>query len=176
MRRALVFLLALVALSACATSERPEGIVERWLISLNQGTAGDPGAYAADELSQTVLPDWDALEPGQLDVIEVGRARKLPDGTVLVPFQVHSLDDGVVGVARAFAVVEREAGSLRVVRFLPPPDTGPGADPDFAIAAGTSASAPAWFAAVALAGLLIVVTIGLMRLAPEPRPQTGLGK
>jgi hypothetical protein len=173
MRRALVVLLTLVALSSCATSERPEGIVERWLISLNQGAAGDPGAYAADELSQAVLPDWDELEPGQLDVIEVGRARERPDGTVLVPFQVRYLEENGEGVARAIAVVEQGAGSPRIVRFEPPPDPGPGVDPDFATHAGSSAAIPAWLAALGLAGLLILVTIGLMRLVPEPETQTG---
>jgi hypothetical protein len=172
-RRALVVLLTLAALSSCATSERPEGIVERWLISLNQGAAGDPGTYAADELSQAVLPDWDELEPGQLDVIEVGRAREGPNGTVLVPFQVRYLVEDGEGAARAFAVVGPRAGSPRIIRLQPPPDSGPGVDPDFAARAGSSAAVPAWLAALGIAGLLILVTIGLMRLVPQPETQTG---
>jgi hypothetical protein len=31
-----------LVLPACASTERPEGLVERWLVSLNQGAAGRP--------------------------------------------------------------------------------------------------------------------------------------
>ncbi len=65
----LVFLL--LALTSCAVRERPEGIVERWLLALNQGSAGQPGRYAPESLSQTILPDWRHAEPGHFDVIDV---------------------------------------------------------------------------------------------------------
>ena len=84
MRRALlVAVVALVALtSACSSEQRPEGITERWLLSLNQGAAGRPDRYAPDEVSEQVVPGWHDLDPGFLDVItvepqvhSVGRAR-----------------------------------------------------------------------------------------------------
>jgi hypothetical protein len=153
---------------SCGATERPEGIVERWLISLNQGAAGRPDLYASEAISDTVLPGWGDLDPGELDVIQVGDARSRPDGTILVPFQVIQADDAV---ARAYAVVERRGGSLRIVRFEPPPDTGPGVDPDFAEASGAGLPPLGWAAAIGAAALLILLTIGLMRLVPEP--QTG---
>jgi hypothetical protein len=67
--------LALALLPACSSgTDRPEGVVERWLISLNQGTAGEPQRFAPDRLSQGLLPGWQDCDPGALDVIEVGRA------------------------------------------------------------------------------------------------------
>jgi hypothetical protein len=86
-------------LAACAHTDRPEGIVERWLTSLNQGSAGRPGHYAPDLLSQGVLPNWQACEPGALDVIEVGRGIQAialatkPGPQYLVPYRVEYADD-----------------------------------------------------------------------------------
>jgi hypothetical protein len=90
-----------------------------------------------------------------------------------VPFQVQYVEDAAVGVARGLAVVEAVNGSLRVVRVRPPPETGPGVDTDFAIGAGSSASVPAWLAALAVAGLLILLTIAVMRLVPDRRAEAG---
>lgn len=64
---------------ACAGAERPEGVVERWLVSLNQGEAGRPDLYVidgadAEVLGARVLAGWRQAEPGRLDRIEVGRA------------------------------------------------------------------------------------------------------
>ncbi|MGH2556909.1 MAG: hypothetical protein ACRDHO_14500, partial [Actinomycetota bacterium] len=74
MKRAL-FLLVVAALflSACGGTDRPEGVVERWLISLNQGRAGEPDKYAPNELSQRILSNWQERDPGDLQVIEVGK-------------------------------------------------------------------------------------------------------
>jgi hypothetical protein len=47
---------AILAGSCAAQAQRPEGIVERWLVSLNQGAAGRPDLYAPDEVSELVLP------------------------------------------------------------------------------------------------------------------------
>lgn len=173
MRRAALALVALVlALPACAGTERPEGIVERWLISLNQGAAGEPERYADDTLSDSVLPRRERLEPGGLDVIEVGDARAGPGGSFLVPFQVVELDGTA---ARAFAVLERRDGSLRIVRFQPPPDTGPAADPDFARRPRRGVPRPAWLVALGVAILLVVATAAVMRLVPEPGPRAEPG-
>ncbi|HZD18444.1 MAG TPA: hypothetical protein VE669_09915 [Actinomycetota bacterium] len=169
MRRAIFALVLLVlAVPTCVRAERPEGIVERWLISLNQGAAGDPGRYADDELSETVLPGWAEREPGAFDVIEVGDAAERPAGRSLVPFQLRYADGDTVAVARAFAVVERRNGPLRIVGFRAPPDTGSGVDPDFAVRHAQAAPAEAWTGAVGVAVLLILLTLGLMRLVPEP--------
>jgi hypothetical protein len=160
MRRALLLVAALLALVACAASERPEGIVERWLISLNQGVAGDPGAYAPDEVSDRIVPRWDDLDPGELDEIEVGRAVPDERGTSIVPFRIVSLD-GAVLVGTAIVRDGRVHDASRTEEIPPlPSEGGPGLD---------RGAGPAWLAAIGLAGLLILATIGLMRLAPEPR-------
>lgn len=160
MRRAL-FALALLgtALVACAGTQRPEGIVERWLISLNQGSAGRPGVYATDDVSQIVLPDWQARDPGELDVIRVGRGGPGEAGTQQVPFGVVYRD----GSARRFLATLVRG---RVVA-LPKTHVGP-IEP-----AVERARATAWLAAIGVAVLLVLLTIGLMRLAPEPSAQTG---
>jgi hypothetical protein len=86
-------------LAGCGHTDRPEGVVERWLIALNQGSAGRPGVYAPELLSQGVLPNWDECEPGAIDVIEVGRglrATALPkvEGLqYLVPYRIEYTDD-----------------------------------------------------------------------------------
>lgn len=71
MRRALWCALLAVTLVACAQQARPQGIVENWLRSLNQGAAGRPDRYAPQDASQQVVPGWHDLDPGHLDTIEV---------------------------------------------------------------------------------------------------------
>jgi hypothetical protein len=89
--------LALLAMPGCAAQDRPEGVVERWLISLNQGAAGDPDRFAPDDVSQQVLPGWEECEPNALDVIEVGggRVERGPGGvqTAGVPYRVEYASD-----------------------------------------------------------------------------------
>ena len=72
-RLAAAAMLAGLVLAGCGHTDRPEGIVERWFTSLNQGSAGRPGQYAPELLSQGVLPNWRQCEPGVIDLIEVGR-------------------------------------------------------------------------------------------------------
>ena len=55
-RRALACVLLALAFTACTQAARPEGVVENWLRSLNQGAAGRPDRYAPDEVSQRVVP------------------------------------------------------------------------------------------------------------------------
>ncbi|HEV8419846.1 MAG TPA: hypothetical protein VGR13_00680, partial [Actinomycetota bacterium] len=109
MKRALLLLaVATLLLPACGGTDRPEGVVERWLVSLNQGKAGEPDRFAPDELSQRILPHWQSRDPGELDVIEVGGGKpatsgpRLPPGRrYLVPFRVERLDgDEMVGTVR----------------------------------------------------------------------------
>jgi hypothetical protein len=164
-------MLALAA-PACSATERPEGIVERWLISLNQGAAGDPERYAPDRISNLVVPGWAELEPGELDLIEVGRGgpRSLNLSEAeryVVPFLIERLDGRR---RRGTAILAPEGGwhveAIALGTFgLPlPSEGGPGLDGETGVA---------WIGAIGLAALLILATAGLMRLAPEPRAQTG---
>ena len=104
MRRGLLAaIMAIVALtSACTSEQRPEGITERWLLSLNQGAAGRPERYAPDEVSQQIVPGWQDLDPGYLDVIKVEpqmRARSAEPG-VFVPFRLVTKDGAEIdGIA-----------------------------------------------------------------------------
>jgi hypothetical protein len=171
-RLAVVWVLVVLSLSGCAEAERPEGVVERWLISLNQGAAGEPERFAPDRLSELVLPGWRELEPGELDVIEVGLGRATGRASVPwvaeVPFRVVTIDGGeTIGVALVAppgarpAIAGIETGRDPGVPL--PSDGGPSLDDDEGIA---------WPAAAGVAALLILLTIGLMRLAPEPSPAT----
>ncbi|HEX6399200.1 MAG TPA: hypothetical protein VF108_01855 [Actinomycetota bacterium] len=93
MRRVLAIVAVSVALGSCGTGTRAEGVVERWLQALNQGSAGRPSAYARPELSERILPGFERVDPGELDVIEVGRGT--PGCGVagwFVPFRVVRLD------------------------------------------------------------------------------------
>ena len=110
--------LAVALLAACGGTNRPEGIVERWLISLNQGKAGRPGLYAPERLSQRILPHWASRDPGDLDVIEVGRGDIVFQGTPVlegrvwrVPFRIERTS----GVKlEGLANVVKPGGSWRV--------------------------------------------------------------
>jgi len=162
-RLAAVLVLAAVLLPACsAERERPEGIVERWLVALNQGSAGRPQAYASDELSQEVLPRWEDLDPGELDVIEVGRARvDANDLGADVPFRVERLDGTTL---ERVARIERLDGApdWRVERLLPP-------DPALLLPSeggpAIGVAEPAWWVgAVAVALGFVLVSAGLMAL------------
>jgi hypothetical protein len=117
---------SIALLSGCAGAERPEGVVERWLISLNQGAAGQPQRFAAEAVSQELLPAWSSRSPGALDVIEVGHGRsfgsmRFPEGAARVPFRVVRVSGRSV---RGTALLEREpaaqGGGWTVIRLEPP--------------------------------------------------------
>jgi hypothetical protein len=93
-RAALVAGLVTVVLVACAQAPRPEGVVQRWLVSLNQGSAGRPERWADADATATAAPWWPA-EPDHIDAMDVGAAS---GGDV--PFRIETID-GVVttGVA-----------------------------------------------------------------------------
>jgi len=97
-----VVAVALVLLFACGGTQRPEGVAERWLSSLDQGAAGTPDRFGGDpavQAANAVLPDWRTRDPGSLDRIEVGGAvvgGTAAAATADVPFRIESTDGEVV--------------------------------------------------------------------------------
>lgn len=167
MKRTLYFaVLVVLLLPSCGGTDRPEGVVERWLVSLNQGKAGQPEKYAPDELSQQILPNWQERDPGALDVIEVGTGgRVVPEGGVppaekryLVPYRVTRLNGRELrGTAELFSV---RGGPWRVDHLL-------GRDPALRVPSEGGkrighASMGVWLAGAGIAALLILVSIALM--------------
>ena len=158
MRRApLIAVVALVALmSACSSEERPEGITERWLLSLNQGAAGQPERYAPDEVSEQVVPGWHDLDPGFLDVITVEPAlfiRGAIPGS-LVPFHLVTKDgDEIDGTAR----LQQIGDSLRITQV------GPGIAPTEG-GSPFGAGLPGWPIALGVGALLTLAALGLLTI------------
>jgi hypothetical protein len=168
-RRILLVGLVLLGLPSCAAPERPEGIVERWLLALNQGSAGEPLRYADRGVSDAILPGWRSADPAAFDVIEVGRAR--PCGyrgpaacEAAVPFRAVLADgreirfdalvgvdrrDGAVVPSRVFALTG-PAGGLTL-----PSEGGP----PIGVAGG-----PAWLAALGIGLAIALVAEVVMRL------------
>ncbi|HTG48153.1 MAG TPA: hypothetical protein VK646_10905 [Actinomycetota bacterium] len=164
MRRLLLLGVVLVALlPACARQDRPEGIVERWLLSLNQGAAGRPDRYAPDALSQEIVPGWATLDPGRLDTVEVGRAAADPrtPGASLVPFRVVD-DDGTAttGIATVAA-----GGSGARVTAIEVGGTRPGLRvPSEGGQTAERITPTAWLVALAAAGVLALLAVGVVTL------------
>jgi hypothetical protein len=153
----------LLVLSCCGGQEqRPEGIVERWLLALNQGSAGRPGRYAPASVSDAVLPDWQNLDPGEFDVIEVGRADRQVGNTCsegeAVLFRVVPLD-GAEKVAAACV-----AGS-RVTELIGLGGLQTGAIfPSEGGASITDVQISDWLFAAGIALVILLVSELLMRL------------
>jgi len=100
-RTVLLALLLVVALSSCGDRSRLEGVVERWLLALNQGAAGRAGRYADPPTSRLILPGYAKADPGRLDAVEVGAAQK-KDCSWEVPFRVVRIDGQEI---RGFAII-----------------------------------------------------------------------
>jgi hypothetical protein len=156
-------------LTACATTtERPEGIVERWLSALNQGSAGEPLRYAYLSVSGSVLPGWRTADPGAFDVIEVGRARSCtyvgPAACeARVPFRVVLTDgeqmrfDALVGIDRA-ADEPTPSRVIGVVAAGPQPRLPSEGGPPIG-----SASTSGWLLAIGTGLGLLLLAEGAMR-------------
>jgi hypothetical protein len=159
MKRALLLLtVATVLLPACGGTDRPEGVVERWLISLNQGKAGQPERYAPDALSQQILPNWQKRDPGNLDVIEVGRGEQSAGPTYVVPFRVQRLDGyELTGIAELVSPIR---GPWQVERVLPADSRLP--VPSEGGKRIGDASTAVWLAGIGVAAALILLSILLM--------------
>ena len=159
-RAVLAAVIALIAItSACTSEQRPEGVTERWLLSLNQGAAGRPDRYAPDDVSQQVVPGWQDLDPGHFDRIEVehrifpkGDVR--PDATALVPFRLVTTDgvqtDGV-------ASLEMDGGIWRITNAT----TG-GAPA--ALSAPFGAGLRGWPIALVVGAVLALAALGLLTI------------
>jgi hypothetical protein len=157
--------------AACGHTDRPEGVVERWLISLNQGKAGQPERYASDALSQRIVPDWRTMDPGQLDVIEVGLGRGFSHscnprdtqaqcgsiGDYEVPFRTVDTDGRSRG---GLAFLVKGPSPWRISRLelgtltLRVPSQG-------GVRVG-SAGVGVWLSALGVAFLLVLLSAGLM--------------
>jgi hypothetical protein len=164
--------LALLLLPACGGTDRPEGVVERWLISLNQGKAGEPEKYAPDAISQRILPDWQQRDPGDLDVIEVGRGEIWAEDLYDVPFRVRLVNGKeVFAIARlrggyAFRAPDGSVHLVsRQVNELLPADAGRQARLPLPSQGGErigSASARVWLAALGIAVAFVLLSVLLM--------------
>jgi hypothetical protein len=181
-------MLAALVLAGCGHTDRPEGIVERWFTSLNQGSAGRPGQYAPELLSQGVLPNWRKCEPGALDVVEVGRGEQaIAIATIrgpqyLVPYRIEYVDDraelcdttlkpDVTPTGVAVLELSTAEGPWRVAAALPqnaveqdlplPSEGGPPV-----AKSGASLWAVGLLIGVVLCGLVAI----LMRAMPRPAP------
>jgi hypothetical protein len=160
-KRFLVIVLMLVSSTACATeTARPEGIVERWLLALNQGSAGEPDHFAPAHVSDSILPGWEELGPGGFDVIEVGsrhRVMNVCDEGLTVPFRAVFLDGAEV--SDAACVVGPRIVGLADLGTLPrrmfPSGGGPAIGED---------RGSVWLIAVGVGLLILLVSEALMRL------------
>ena len=167
MRRVAAAVLLLLALAGCADQTRPEGVVERWLLALNQGSAGEPERFADAAVSEEVLPRWDEREPGELDVIEVASAGGSLDACdedqLLVPFRVVPLEgeELVAGACVSGSRIVRLTGSTGVPRSVFPSEGGT------AVEATTGS---AWWAAVGVGLGLALVGEAAMRLVRVREP------
>lgn len=156
MRLRVALILLPVLLVGCASIDRPEGVVERWLRSINQGKIGEPHKYADDDVSDKILRD--RSEPDGLDVIEVGKGR-VTAGSALVPYRVHLTKGGkLLGVAE----LERSSGTWRILRLQP-------ADPKLKVPTQGGerigkAALTHWGTTIVLAFALIFLTLAIMEL------------
>lgn len=169
MKRRAFVAITLLSLVSCGGHERPEGIVERWLLALNQGSAGRPDRYAVRQVSDAVLPGWRSADPGTFDVIEVGRARPCmyrgpAECDAAVPFRVVLLDGGEV---RSDALVGFDRATRNGVPDRVFAVTAPGTGQELPSEGGPpigSAGAAGWLLAVGTGLGLILLGEGAMRL------------
>jgi hypothetical protein len=185
-RLAAAAFLAAGLLAACGRTDRPEGVVERWLVSLNQGSAGRPDHFAESGVSEQILPGWQGCDPGAFDVIEVGIGGMFPvrEGQLAVaPYRVRYAGDLAdlcgrtvrpAGPADGFAELFRPAaGDWSVVRLI---ERRPGDEslPLPSRGGPPVAEAPRqiWLGAM-LAGLALCGLVALLMAAtPRPAPVT----
>jgi hypothetical protein len=176
MKRALPIVAIALLLAGCSTIERPEGIVERWLLALNQGQAGEPERYASADVSHRILPEYRDVDPGEFDVLEVGRAFVGFCGVALPP--ADTCPAGVASASVPLRVVRLDGrtfdleahlldrgGGWRIEGLV----DGPRNVPSRGGLPIRGAPAAAWLLAFVASALLIIVSEGAMRLARAGR-------
>ena len=158
MKRAALALILLVAVGACTSADRPEGTVERWLTSLNQGDAGRPDRYADGAVTAEVAPTWDTEEPGWIDTISVGMATDAGVGVRSVPFRIEPVEGDPVSGTVTLGTRTLEDGTTQpVVTSV--------ALGDVVVPAGAShgkADGSAWLFASGLGLLMALAATGLV--------------
>jgi len=153
---------------ACASQERSEGVVERWLLSLNQGAAGQPGRFGgapAEAAADAVLPGWRTLDPGTLDEIEVGSASLRRNGSAQdVPFRLRTTDGRVIeGSVTTSSCDGGAAADLGGHRCIARARLAPiGANLSGSWSAGAGASA--WIVALVFAAVFSAIAVGTVGL------------
>lgn len=163
MRRLLLIAATLSLLLSGCGADRPEGIVERWLVSLNQGEIGEPERHAEPSVTLEIAPAERTEEI--FDVIEVGNG-VTEDGEATVPYRlVTTQGEQMLGTAG----LERVSGRWRVVEIGPP-------DPELLVPSqGGSpigrASTTIWLGSLGLAVVLTILSAMAMELAGG-KPQT----
>jgi hypothetical protein len=189
-RLAAAAFLASLLLAGCAHTDRPEGVVERWLTSLNQGGAGRPDRFTLiPGIEDPILPDWEHCDPGALDVIEVGRGRAgvfasavdLPQ--YVVPIRIEYANDLSSLCDHLPRSTAPKFGSVLLV------NDNTSDDPDWRIAAAgprtfglrvpsegghlvTNTSALLWLAGLAIGLALCGLVALLMAATPRAAPVT----
>jgi hypothetical protein len=171
-----IVVLMLAVLAGCTSSERPEGVVERWLLSLNQGAAGAPDRYGGDlatASATSVLPDWRTREPGSLERVEVGTAAVSgPPGSreANTPFRIETTDGDVVSgtvVAAECGGDGATGGDVWCVREARVGGAGPAAGSTWSAGAGRSDWERAFAAALVLAAIAVLL-VGAVRRRSGP--------
>lgn len=170
---------AAVLLVGCGSTNRPEGVVERWLTTLNQGKAGEPQKYARPGVTNKVLPGWASCDTGSLDVIEVGAHATGTEGypaTVLVPYRIKYVTDLSSCATDATpsaplegaAVVGKVNGDWRVLGVQSRAGIGYLRVPSEGGKSIGNAPLATWLITLAASvGLMLLVAV-LIRLTPKP--------
>jgi hypothetical protein len=165
-RGSAIAMMTVALLGSCASSERPEGVVERWLLSLNQGAAGVPdrfGGEPATAAATAVLPDWRTREPGSLDRVEVGAAAVSgPAGfrEARTPFRIETTDGDVISgtaIAAECGSDPATGGDAWCVRDVRLGGAGPPAGSTWSAGAEASDWARASAAALILSGSAVAL-------------------
>lgn len=155
----ILLVFAILFLAGCsASTERPEGIVERWLTSLNQGSAGEPWRWADDPPTRDVGPTWDGEEPGWIDAISIGSARASGDGWI-VPFAIEFLDG--TATSGDAVVARRDVQGTPPGLFVAEVHLGTPSGTTGRWSEGVNAGA--WPVAAALGGVLSVLAVAAVR-------------
>ena len=162
MKRVAIAALMVLALAGCASSpQRPEGVVERWLLALNQGSAGRAGRYADASTSRQILPNYSRADPGELDVIEVGTARHV-ECSIEVPFRVVT----VAGDERSgYAVIQAcPTTPITPIAGVRLESVAQEMFPSEGVHAFGSSGTVAWAMAAGIGFVILLVGEGAMRL------------